>query len=118
MNARKHTDECKYNKEQKEVICPAGKRLKLEYIEKLDGRRNYRYRANKKDCMDCENKMLCCPKAKNRGRNVSKREYNQDVKDFWNKKSGQAEHTGEIEKNSVIGRHQCYVSGAHNHVTK
>lgn len=63
-------DRFTYDKVSDSYTCPAGKVLKYEGKEELIGRRNYKYRANARDCQKCSFKERCCPKNGMKGRCV------------------------------------------------
>jgi hypothetical protein len=60
-----------YNAAEDNYRCPAGKRLKFVQKERLVGRTNFRYEADKADCRACGFKQQCCPKSKE-GRKITR----------------------------------------------
>jgi transposase len=58
-----------YDREQDEMICPQGKRLRRRKLN--TGRTAMAYQAGKSDCDSCVAKSECCPKSKE-GRSVNR----------------------------------------------
>jgi transposase len=73
-----------YDKEKNCCTCPAGKILKYESREKRPGITSKKYRANKKDCDNCEHKTECCPNTI-KGRSILKSEEHTEIRDFKKK---------------------------------
>jgi hypothetical protein len=60
-----------YDKGHDEYICPGGKRLRAEWIERKTGGSGYkRYRANKEDCDRCPLRGKCVRRTNIKGRNL------------------------------------------------
>jgi hypothetical protein len=73
-----------YNVEEDNYRCPAGKRLRLVQKERLAGRTNFRYEADKAECRTCGFKQQCCPKSKE-GRRITRGVDDAVVEAFYRK---------------------------------
>lgn len=65
-------DAFRYEEQQDQYWCPAGKVLGLKRVSHGIGAQDYQYRAEVSDCRVCPFKEKCCPKSVRYGRTVSR----------------------------------------------